>query len=73
MDYDGQSMEIDLSEDARYDVVSNGLNVHIVVKDGKAGFIESECPDHICEHYGMLSNENDTAVCMPAKAVLTIQ
>jgi len=55
-----------------YDFESNGLTVHIEVRGGKAGFIRSECPDHICEGYGMLGQTGETAVCLPAKAVLTI-
>jgi len=74
LDYgDGQVLEIDLSQDNLYELESNGINIHILVKDGAAGFINSECPDHICEHYGMLSDSNNTAVCMPARAVLTIE
>ena len=29
-------------------------------------------PDHICEGFGWLSNEDQTATCLPARAVLTI-
>ena len=73
LEYDGKTMEIDLNKDAVYDLESNGLEIHIKVSGGKAGFINSQCPDHICEGYGMLEDENDTAVCMPAKAVLIIE
>ena len=45
--------------------------VHIEVKDGRARFIESPCPDHICEGFGWLSAEDQTATCLPARAVLT--
>ena len=30
------------------------------------------CPDHICEGYGWLSAEDQSATCLPARAVLTI-
>ena len=46
--------------------------VHIEVKNGSARFIESPCPDHICEGFGWLSAEDQTATCLPARAVLTI-
>ena len=42
------------------------------VKDGAARFIDSPCPDHICEGYGWLTLEDQTATCLPARAVLTI-
>ena len=63
---------LDLKENKRINLVSNGLNIHIEVKDGQAGFVESECPDHICEKTGRLGKEGDTAVCLPAKAMLQI-
>ena len=46
--------------------------VHIQIKDGAARFVDSPCPDHICEGFGWLSNEDQTATCLPARAVLTI-
>ena len=45
---------------------------HIQIKDGAARFVDSPCPDHICEGFGWLSNEDQTATCLPARAVLTI-
>ena len=69
---DGTEIIRPLSEDARIDVESNGYHVHIVIEDGKAAFNASECPDHICEGYGQLSREGETAVCLPAKAFLII-
>ena len=44
----------------------------IQVQDGAARFVDSPCPDHICEHYGWLREEDQTATCLPARAVLTI-
>ena len=40
-------------------------SVKIQVKDGKIGFIESDCPDKVCIHTGFLSTEGQTAVCLP--------
>ena len=37
-----------------------------------ARFIDSPCPDHICESFGWISQEDQTATCLPARAVLTI-
>ena len=59
--------------DIPLDSVDTGYyTVHIEVKDGRARFIESPCPDHICEGFGWLSAEDQTATCLPARAVLTI-
>ncbi len=40
-------------------------SVKIEVKDGKVGFIESDCPDKICIHTGFLDISGQTAVCLP--------
>lgn len=61
-----------LDKDATYDVDTGYYTVHIEVKDGAARFVDSPCPDHICEGFGWLSAEDQTATCLPARAVLTI-
>ena len=56
---------IDLSD-------SYGVPVTLEIKDCSIRFYESQCPDHICENYGYISREGETAVCMPNRTVLTI-
>ena len=65
-------LDIPLTKNATYDVDTGYLTVHIQVQDGAARFVDSPCPDHICEHYGWLREEDQTATCLPARAVLTI-
>lgn len=48
------------------------LTVHIRIQNGAARFVDSPCPDHVCESFGWLSEEDQTATCLPARAVLTI-
>ena len=43
--------KISLDQDAVYDIDTGYLTVHIEVKDGAARFIDSPCPDHICESF----------------------
>ena len=73
LEYGDNTASISLEEDRVYEFSNNGIDIHIKVENGKAGFIDSECPDHICEHYGMLGDEGDTAICLPAKAILKIE
>ena len=65
-------LPISLAKDAVYDVDTGYLTVHIQVQDGAARFVDSPCPDHICEHYGWIREEDQSATCLPARAVLTI-
>ena len=51
---------------------ANQTTVHIRIQDGAARFVDSPCPDHICESFGWLSEEDQTATCLPARAVLSI-
>lgn len=46
--------------------------VTLEVKDHKIRFIDSECPDGTCEKMGFLSNQGQTAACIPAKVIVTI-
>ena len=57
--------EISLSEDRIYHIEGR-LPVTLEVKEGKIRFINSVCPDHICEAYGWIDAHPEHAVCMPA-------
>ena len=59
--------KISLDKDAVYDIDTGYLTVHIEVRDGAARFIDSPCPDHICESFGWISQEDQTATCLPAR------
>ena len=65
-------LPLSLAKDAVYDVDTGYLTVHIKIQDGAARFVDSPCPDHICESFGWLSEEDQTATCLPARAVLSI-
>ena len=68
-----QEQRIDLTKDARYDIDTGTYTIHLQVRDGGIAFVDSPCPDHLCEGFGVLRNAGDWAACLPAKASLTIQ
>ncbi|MBR5772398.1 MAG: NusG domain II-containing protein [Clostridia bacterium] len=47
--------------------------VIIAAENGEIFFEEAECKDKICVHTGKLSRKGDTAVCLPAKTVVSIR
>ncbi len=49
------------------------LDFTIEVNDGKAQFINSQCPDHVCEGFGRISLEYEQAICAPAGVVLGVR
>ena len=71
--FDQKTMQIPLNKDDRIDVETCGLTIHLQVEDGRIRFVDSPCPDHVCEAYGWLSEEGDYAACMPALAALIVQ
>lgn len=68
----GEKLDIPLEEDGVFDVDTGYYTVHIEVQSGAARFIDSPCPDHVCESFGWVSLEDQSATCMPARAVLVI-
>ena len=70
--FDGQEMRIPLNEDKRYDIESGKYTIHLEVKDNQIRFVDSPCPDHICENTGWLCQAGDTAACMPALASVVV-
>lgn len=64
---------IDLNQNKIYDFENHPIAIHIEVKNKKVAFVHSECRDHICESYGWLEKPGDLAVCLPAKAALSVQ
>ena len=67
------SLDLPLDADGVYDVDTGYLTVHVEIRDGAARFIDSPCPDHVCEQFGQLSEVYDWAACIPAQAMLTIE
>lgn len=68
----GETVDIPLEEDGIFDVDTGDYTVHIEVQGGAARFVDSPCPDHVCESFGWVSLEDQSAICMPARAVLTV-
>jgi len=67
MYYNREIGRIPLDEDGIYRLEGD-LPVTFEVKDGRIRFIDSVCPDHLCEGFGWLGGETDfdIAICMPA-------
>ena len=67
-----QTMDIDVSTDGKINLESNGIEIPLDIKEGAIAFIQSECPDHICERFGYIKNVGESAICLPAQASVTI-
>ncbi len=45
----------------------------LLVEKGCISFTKADCPDKLCIGTGRLMHRGDTAACLPAKAVVTIE
>ena len=68
-----ETQYIDLTSDAVYDIDTGRYTIHLQVQNGGIRFIDSPCPDHTCESFGVLSQEGDWAACLPARASVTVE
>ncbi|AEI15070.1 protein of unknown function DUF1312 [Flexistipes sinusarabici DSM 4947] len=61
-------------EDGIIDLNSKyNVNMILEIKDKKARFIKSDCPDKLCIKYGWVNNCGEMAVCVPNKAAVQIK
>ena len=70
---DGITETIPLDEDHDYLYDVGDYVVHLQVKDGAVAFLDSQCPDHVCEQFGWLSEQDAWAACVPAGVYVTVQ
>lgn len=49
------------------------LPVTLEVREGRIRFIDSQCPDHLCENFGWLRYAHDEAICLPAGVVVSVE
>ena len=66
-----ETIPLDENHDYLYDV--GDYIVHLQVKDGAIAFLDSQCPDHVCEQFGWLSEQDAWAACVPAGVYVTVQ
>ncbi len=79
---DGELLEIvtpqgtqiyDLDESCQVTVESRGYRLTIVIADGKAFVIESDCPDGICRESHAISRPGESILCAPAGVRLGVR
>lgn len=66
-----ETISLDTDYDYLYDV--GDYIVHLQVKDGAIAFLESQCPDHVCEQFGWLNEDGAWAACVPAGVYVQVQ
>ena len=70
---DGITETIPLDEDHDYLYDVGDYIVHLQVKDGAIAFLDSQCPDHVCEQFGWLDKDGAWAACIPAGVYVVVE
>lgn len=72
--YDGKVvLTIDLATaDDKVFTLQENSKVHFEIKDHQIRFVNTDCPDKLCENVGFISHQNEVAICMPNKTALKI-
>ena len=58
---DGVTETLPLAQDHDYLYEVGDYIVHLQVKDGAIAFLDSQCPDHVCEQFGWLDKDGGRA------------
>ena len=66
-----ETLPLDTDHDYLYDV--GDYVVHLQVKDGAVAFLDSQCPDHVCEQFGRLDKDGAWAACIPAGVYVVVE
>lgn len=64
--------EIPLTDDTEF-IVEGTYTNRIVVKDGKAAIVESDCPGADCVHSGWIHEAGRSIVCLPNRVEIRIE
>lgn len=70
---DGVTETVPLTQDHDYLYEVGDYIVHLQVKDGAIAFLDSQCPDHVCEQFGWLDKDGAWAACVPAGVYVVVE
>ena len=70
---DGITETLPLAQEHDYLYDVGDYIVHLQVKDGAIAFLDSQCPDHVCEQVGGLDRDGAWAACVPAGVYVVVE
>ena len=68
-----QSIELEKVEESYELALPCSPKATLLVEKGSISFKQADCNDKLCVGSGKLKHRGDTAACLPAKAVVTIE
>ena len=70
---DGDIYRFSLSDDRTEHITSNGIDLTVMIEDGKVFISESDCPDKLCVKAGKTNSSTKPIVCVPAKVLISVE
>lgn len=67
-----ETVELNTGEDRTFSIPQDKNVVFHLYPDGGIAFVESDCPDKICIHSGILRTPGQSAACLPNGIILKI-
>ena len=61
-----------LDKDASYEFSNFFGSNTLVIKEGKAYVINSNCPDKTCEHMGKIYRNGEMIICLPHELIIEV-
>ena len=68
-----ETIELEKVEESYELVLPCSPEATLYIEKGCVSFKEADCPDKLCVSTGKLRHKGDTAACLPAKVVVTIE
>lgn len=65
--------EYPLSTDSQILIKTEWGTNTLVIKDGEAYFIDSDCPDKTCQKMSKISRKGQSIVCLPHKVIAEVK
>ena len=70
--FDGETVAVVPLDTEQEIVVPQKPEVIIAVREGKIGFIHSDCPDQVCVHTGFFNTGGSFAACLPNRVIVRV-
>lgn len=72
--YDGKVVEeikLDTAQNTTFQLSEN-KKASFQISDRKIRFVNTDCPDKLCENFGYLDTANEVAICLPNRVSLKL-
>ena len=62
-----------ITSDVKIDLNKDGIDMQIVIKDGKVYVEHSDCKEQLCVHQTPITKDGGSIVCLPNRVVIRVE